>query len=241
MFDIFQTNIPLFVSSLVLVAMGCAALFLSLLLRQKSRGLNRFSKNLFANVFDRTFSVFEPNEQPRKIINSHTGLVVFIAIYGSWLVAMIAVFKTFEIGGILGCVTFLICAGLLMIDETEEINRNAGIFLRALKNGAGLGKGDLKVLLIIRSASSMLTRYHLILAILFFCVSSHNSVNCRCSPFGLCRNRCGRTGNKQCSSSGSDTCPYCHGGGIRNGSHGDSGRRQQDQKKNIWFSSLNTG
>lgn len=168
MFDIFQTNIPLFVSSLVLVAMGCAALFLSLLLRQKSRGLNRFSKNLFANVFDRTFSVFEPNEQPRKIINSHTGLVVFIAIYGSWLVAMIAVFKTFEIGGILGCVTFLICAGLLMIDETEEINRNAGIFLRALKNGAGLGKGDLKVLLIIRSASSMLTRYHLILAILFF-------------------------------------------------------------------------
>jgi len=118
-------------------------------------------------VFDRTFNVFDPNEQHRKIINSHTGLVIFIAIYGSWLVAMIAIFKTFEVGGILGCATFLICAGLLMIDETEEINRNAGIFLRALKNGVGLGKGDLKALLIIRNASSRLTLYHLILAILF--------------------------------------------------------------------------
>lgn len=168
MFDIFQMNIPLLASSIVLVAMGCIALLFSLILRQKSRALNSLPKNLSANVFDKTFNVFEPDEQHRKIISSHTGLIIFVAVYGSWLAAMIAVFKTFEAGGILACVTFLICAGLLLIDETQEINKNAGIFLKALRNGAGLGKGDLQALSVIRKASSKLTRYHMILATLFF-------------------------------------------------------------------------
>lgn len=172
MFELFQMNFSLLLASLVLVAMGCFALYFSLKLGRKSRVLSRFPKSPSANVFDKTFNVFDPNERQRKIINSHTGLVVSVAIFGSWLVATIAVFKTFEAGGILGCIVFLVCAGLLMIDETQEIDKNAGIFLKALKNETGLGKGDLQALYVIRKTLPKLARYHLTLAILFLASSA---------------------------------------------------------------------
>src|SRR5512136_390374 len=105
--------------------MGSAALFLALLLRLRTRALRMLPKDLSARVFDRTFNVFDPETKHRQIISSHTGLIIFIAIYGSWLAFIYIVFKTFEAGGVLGSIAFLICAALMMVDETQEMSKNA--------------------------------------------------------------------------------------------------------------------
>jgi len=167
-FDIFHMDISLVLSFFVLVMMGCVALAFSLMLGQKFRALRKLPKDLSVRVFNKTFNVFEPNAEHRRIISSHTGLVVFLAIYGSWMATTFVVFKTFEVGGILGCIAFLACAGLLMIDETQEFNRNAGVFVKAVENGTSLGQGDIKVLNVMKTTLPRLSVYHLVLAIVFF-------------------------------------------------------------------------
>jgi hypothetical protein len=157
--------------SMVLVAMGCVALIFSLLLMRRLRALRRLSGDLSTQVFDRTFSVFDPSMAGRKIISAHTGLVVFLAIYGSWFVVTVGVFMTFAVGGVLAAVTFLVCAGLLLVDETLELNRWAGVFVRAIGNGAGLGRGDLHALYLIRKELPRLMVYELLLAVAFFASS----------------------------------------------------------------------
>lgn len=168
MFNVFPEDVSLLASSLVLLAMGCAALVFSLALDRKSRALERLSKNLSVRVFSKTFNVFDPNMEHRTIISSHTGLIVFLAIYGCWFVVTIGVFTTFAAGGLLASVIFLVCAGLLMVDETQEFNKNAGIFLEAIRGGTALGVGDLHALFVMRRTLPKLSLYHLVLAVVFF-------------------------------------------------------------------------
>jgi hypothetical protein len=168
MFNILQLDISLLVTSIVLMIMGGAALFFAFLLRIRARALRKLPKDLSAQVFDRTFNVFNPDGEHRRVINNHTGLIIFVAVYGAWVALTFVVFKTFEAGGVLGSIAFLICAALLMVDETQEISRNAGVFAKAVKNGVGLGKGDMQVLHVIRKTLPRLSAYHLILAVVFF-------------------------------------------------------------------------
>jgi hypothetical protein len=167
-FNVFPEDVSLLASSLVLIAMGCAALVFSWALGMKSRALGRLSKNLSVGVFNKTFNVFDPNAERRRIISSHTGLIVFLAIYGSWFAVTIGVIATFAAGGLLASVIFLVCAGLLMVDETQELNKNAGIFVKAIRVGTGLGVGDLRALFVMRRALPKLSLYHLALAVVFF-------------------------------------------------------------------------
>jgi hypothetical protein len=167
MFEFLQTNFSLLSTSLVLLFMAGASFFLALLLRTKSRALKTLPKDLPVQVFDKTFNIFDPNIKQRRIISNHTGLIIFIAIYGSWLAFVYIVFKTFEIGGTLAAIAMLICAALLMLDETQELNRKVGIFTKAINNGTGLANGDMQVLRLIRKTLPKLSTYHLILAIVF--------------------------------------------------------------------------
>jgi hypothetical protein len=168
MFNILQLDISLLATSIVLMIMGSAALFFALLLWARARALRMLPKDLSAQVFDRTFNVFDPQMEHRRVISSHTGLIIFVAVYGAWVALTFVVFKTFEVGGVLGSIAFLICAALLMVDETQEISRNAGIFAKAVKNGVGLGKGDMQVLHVIKKTLPKLSVYHLTLAVVFF-------------------------------------------------------------------------
>ena len=168
MFTFFSENVSLLASSIVLLAMGCAALVFSLALDRKSRALERLPKNLSVRVFSKTFNVFDLNAEHRTIISSHTGLIVFLAIYGCWFAVLIGVFTTLAAGGLLASVIFLVCAALLMVDETQDFNKNAGIFVKAIRSGTGLGVGDLHALFVMRKTLPKLSLYHLALAVVFF-------------------------------------------------------------------------
>jgi hypothetical protein len=168
LFNPFPANVSLFASSMVLLAMGCVALLFSYVLARKSRALERLSKNLSIEVFSKTFNVFDPNIERRRIIGSHTGLVVFAAIYGAWFVVTMGVVGALAAGAVLASVIFVVCAALLMVDETQELNRNAGIFAKAIRGGAGLGVGDMQALCIMRATLPRLRSYHLVLGAVFF-------------------------------------------------------------------------
>lgn len=168
MLNVFPEDVSLLASSLVLIAMGCAALIFSWTLDRRSRALGRISKNLSVGVFNKTFNVFDVNTERRRIINSHTGLIVFLAIYGSWFVVTIGVITTFAVGGLMASVIFVVCAGLLMVDETQELNKNASNFVKAIRTGTGLGVGDLRVLFVMKGMLPKMRLYHLVLAVAFF-------------------------------------------------------------------------
>jgi hypothetical protein len=168
MFTPFPTNFSLLSTSLVLLIMAGASFFFAFLLHAKSRALRTLSYNISVQVFDKTFNVFDPNIKQRHIIDSHTGLIAFIAVYGVYVGLMFVVFKTAEIGGLLGAIAFVVCAFLLMLDETQELNKNAGIFTKAVNNHVGFGKGDLEVLYVMRKTLPRLSAYHLALGGLLF-------------------------------------------------------------------------
>jgi len=168
MFDILHMEPSLILSSAVLIGMGCAALVFSLTSNLRSRALRRLPQDLLPRVFSKTFNVFEINTKSRKIIGGHTGLAVFMAIYGSWLAVTFLVFKTYEFGGILSCIIFILCAGLLLIDETFELNKNAALLAKAVRGGKGLANGDMEVLKLVKSSLPRISSYHLILAVVFF-------------------------------------------------------------------------
>jgi hypothetical protein len=167
LFDILHMELSLVLSSAVLIGMGCAAVAFSITSSLRSRALRRLPADLFPRMFSKTYNVFEPNEKPRRIIGNHAGLAVFFAVYGSWIAVTFSVFKAFELGGILSCIIFVLCAGLLMIDETFELNKNASVLLSAVKDGKDLAKGDVEVLKLVKLSLPRLRTYHLLLGVVF--------------------------------------------------------------------------
>lgn len=158
-------------ASVVLIVMGCVALALSLILRKKSRALEKFPKSPQIKIFKKTFYVFDPFSEQRKVIHEHLQLLIILAIYGSFIGIGFAIVEMLQVGFLLGFIVLIVCLGFLLLDETLEVHKNANIFLKAFKNEVGFGKGDLEVLDFLRHTMPRLSRYHLLVAIAFFATS----------------------------------------------------------------------
>jgi hypothetical protein len=168
MSDFFQFNPSLLTGSTVLVAMGCASLILFLILRWKLRVVQKLSKDLSVSIFSKTFNVFNPHIEHRKIIGNYFVLVILFVIYGYFSLLVVFAMKVLELGLLTSLITFLICLGLMMPSETRNIHRNLSIFEKSIGKGADLGKGDLDVLHFIKQILPKLSNYYLLLATLFF-------------------------------------------------------------------------
>jgi len=167
--SVFDT--PSFATSMVLVAMGFVSLAISLSLRLKSRALEKYPKNIQIGIFKRTFNVFNPYSEQRKVIHENLEWLILFAIYGSFVGIGFAIMKLFEFGFLLAFITLIICLGFLLIDETLDVHKNAGIFVNAFRKSARFGKGDLEVLAFLRHTLPRLSNYHLMVAIVFFATS----------------------------------------------------------------------
>jgi Flp pilus assembly protein TadB len=162
---------PSFAASMVLVAMGFVSSATSLALRLKSRELKKYPENVQIGIFKRTFNVFSPYPERRKVIHENLQWLILIACYGSFVGIGLAIMKIFEFGFLLAFITLVICLGFLLIDETLEIHKNTGIFLNAFKRHALFGKGDLEALDFLRQTLPRLSNYHLMIAVAFFATS----------------------------------------------------------------------
>jgi len=132
---------PFDTSFLVLLVMGCLSMVLSLSFYSKFRILGRISRKLSISVFDKTFNVFDPYPGRRKIIHRFIVLMPFLLMVGYFFL-MFLILKTFEMGLVLGVTIFIICLGLMMVDEAYEIYVNSNVFVKAARNKANFFEGD---------------------------------------------------------------------------------------------------
>ncbi len=156
--------------SFVLITMGFVSTVFYLVFHRKSRAINNLPKDLQVKVFNKTFNVFDPYPEQRKIINNYIELLIPV-VYGFFLFIFVAVLQILQMGFLLGFFAFIICMSLLMIDDASEFHKNASIFVNAVKNGYSLGKGDVDVLYLLKIALPKLKSYYLLLAIAFFASS----------------------------------------------------------------------
>jgi hypothetical protein len=172
MINPFQFGTSLFVSQSVLIAMGFSSLVFYLSLRSKSLAVGKLPKNLSANVFNKTFNIFDPYPDQRKTIQSSVIVVLpILTLFGAVILSFVVMARIIEAGFLLGSLTFAFCAALMTLEETFEIHSKANIFVRAIKNGTELGEGDLTVLSIVKETLPKLKTYYLSLAIIFFASS----------------------------------------------------------------------
>jgi hypothetical protein len=170
MIGIFQSDTPFLVSIFILFVMSCLSIVFSLSFRLKSRAIERIPNDLSFSVFDKTFNVFNPYSDRRKIIHSFIILLPVFAVVAGIIFPLFTM-KIIEMKLALGLSIFIICFGLMMIEEAYEVYKNANIFLKAVKNSVNLGKGDLTVLFLVKETLPKLTVYYLLLGIMFFASS----------------------------------------------------------------------
>jgi len=157
-------------SSLTLLAMGCSVLVVSVIFRLKSRAINSLPKNLSANVFDKTFIVFNPYQEKRKIIHS---LLLVLPLLVGFVSAgfFLILFKILEYGLLISFFILIIGLNLMALESAFDVYRNSKIFIKAVQSGTSLGVGDLKVFQLIKKVMPKLSNYYLGLSILFIASS----------------------------------------------------------------------
>jgi len=160
----------IFYSSLTLFAMCCLALAISIFLRLKSRVINGLPKNLSANVFDKTFIVFNPYQEHRKFIHSYLSLFLMLVGFVFAGFALI-VWKMLECGLLLSLFILIIGLNLIVLEDVLEIYRNSEIFVNAVQGGTNLGVGDVKAFQLIKKVMPKLSNYYLGLSVVFMVFS----------------------------------------------------------------------
>lgn len=159
-----------FYSSVSLASLACASLVLAFFFRKKSRVLNGLSTKVTASVFSRTYVVFDPFPDQRKVIHRFlTALpLAVMAITGGMLVL---VWETLASGLFLSFVLIIISLNMIILEETPEVFLNTGVFIKAIQKGATMAPGDLRVLQLTKKVAVKLSKYYLVL-FMFFVVCS---------------------------------------------------------------------
>jgi len=155
-----------FYSSLTLFAMGCSTLILSIIFRSKHHKMSHLPRNYSANIFDKTFNIFNPYPEHRRVIHNFLSALPLIVVLSSLFLIPFTL-KVFESGLLLSLVLLIICLNLMLIEVASEAYQNAKIVIKAFNSKADLGAGDLKVIKTLERALPRLSKYYLALSILF--------------------------------------------------------------------------
>jgi hypothetical protein len=166
-------NLPLSSFSVLLV-MSVISAGLSAAFYIKSRRVRKdIPKDLTANIFSRTFNVFNPFPEHRRIFHSYLFFIFFsplIAFVWTFILVFVVFMKVLEAGLLMELVTFLLSLGLLMVSEATEIYSTASTLLKAAKTKRRFGRGDTKILSIVKRSLSRMSTYYLLLSIAFICL-----------------------------------------------------------------------
>lgn len=161
------TGTHLFYASLTLFAISGLTLVLSIFFRLKHRRVNSLPKNLSANVFDKTFNVFNPYSEPERIIHGYFAQQLLTIIVNEAYLFLALFFIFFlQFGVLLSLVIILIWLNLVLLDHASETHQIAKSFVKAVHDKSGFGVGDLKVLQKLKRVMLRLSNYYLVLSIL---------------------------------------------------------------------------
>ncbi|MEM3616633.1 MAG: hypothetical protein QXJ31_01805 [Candidatus Bathyarchaeia archaeon] len=158
-------------ASAALLVMGLSSIILAALFRSKFKKLKELSSTgLSPNVYSKTFIVFDPYPEQRKIIHNYLTFWTLILGFTS-IAASLASFVLVGVG--FGFTVFAILAALSLIvmDDAFDVYKNSTIFADAISKGSSLGVGDLKVFSILEVCTRRLSYYYLGVAVFLASVS----------------------------------------------------------------------
>ncbi len=157
-------------SSSALFAIGCVALALSIVFRLKFNVLNGFPKDLTANVFNKTFVVFSPFSEQRKVIRRFFSVLPLIAVFASIGLAVLTLVLIAS-GFLLIIIVSLIGLNLIMVEEAPEAYQHSNTCIKAFQHGTSLGVGDVRLFQLTKRVMQKLSNYYLYIAVFFVAFS----------------------------------------------------------------------
>lgn len=156
-------------ASTALVVMGVIAFALSSLFHYRLRRLARVSKGPVANIFNRTFVVFDPYEE-RTIFHRFLTLLPFLPpIMG--FVAAVLLLVIIDAGLLLTLLVSVVGLSLIVVEESVEALEESKLLLSAIKSKSDFGVGDVRLLISTKQRLPRLTRYYLILSACLFALA----------------------------------------------------------------------
>ena len=148
-------------ASTALLITGCSSIALSTLFHSKLKKLRDLSgAGLKANIYNKTFVVFNPYLEQRKIIHNYLPLWALIAGFTSFA-ASLASFILVGMGFGLSIFAALAGLSLIIIDDAFDVYKNSNVFIKAIGKGSSLGVGDLKIFSLLKVYARRLSYYYL--------------------------------------------------------------------------------
>ena len=159
-----------FYSSLTMFVFGFFSVVFAFFFRRGFRRLKRVFGEPSVSVFDRTFNIFDPFPQSRRVVDTFLMAVPFLGLAGMG-VAFLVFVEVLVNGLLLSAILAIICLNLLFVDGAFEVYHDASVFLKASKD-RGFGEGDLKAFGVMKNALSRLSNYYVGLAVVFVVVGA---------------------------------------------------------------------
>jgi hypothetical protein len=130
--------------------------------------MGKLQRNPSIAIFNKTFNVFDPYPERRKILHSFLSFLPIFVSVGAIALAGFAMTTVIEMGLLLSFILLIIGMNLIVLEEAFDVYRGAGSLIKAIKDGLPFGKGDLDVFHIVKSSIPRLIMYYVSLAVVFF-------------------------------------------------------------------------
>lgn len=124
------------------------------------------SRGSVANVFNRTFVVFDPYSR-KAIVHRFLSLLPFVPLVLGWSMAVLLL-VIINAGLLLTLLVSIVGLSLIVLEESVEALDESKLLIRAIEGGSSFGVGDVRLLALTKKFLPRLSRYYLGLSVCFF-------------------------------------------------------------------------
>lgn len=153
-------------ASATLAIMGAMAVGLAVLFRMRFNRLTSLSKDSAANVFNKTFVVFDPYSRI-TIFHRFLSVLPFVPLAVGFGVAAL-LFVIMSSGLLLTLLVVIVSLSLMVVEEMPEAYSESKVLINAIESGSSLGVGDVKLLQLTKKLLPRLSSYYLCLSVFLF-------------------------------------------------------------------------
>lgn len=157
-------------ASVALGVMGVVALVLSVVFRLRLRVLDSVSKGSAANVFNRTFVVFDPYGQ-KTVFHRLLSFLPFVPLICGFGMAVLLL-VIIDSGLLLTLLVSILALSLIAVEESPEAYAESKMLIKAIRGGSNLGVGDIRFLALTKQLLPKLSYYYLGLSAFLFALAA---------------------------------------------------------------------
>ena len=152
------------------MVMGVVALVLSVVFCLRLRVLDSVSRGSAANVFNRTFVVFDPYVQ-KTVFHRLLSFLPFVPlICGLGMAVLLLVI--IDSGLLLTLLVSILALSLIVVEESPEAYAESRMLIKAIQGGSNLGVGDIRFLALTKQLLPKLSYYYWGLSAFLFALAA---------------------------------------------------------------------